>query len=161
MRVVAIFELATYLANKGVTHTIGMNIGGTVCLPGIAVSMGKAKHSSSIQDADRVVYLGDAAGFILTIESDPVLYHAGDTAVFGDMSLIRELYASEVAMLPIGGHFTMAPREAAVAIRPLQPKLVLPLHRGTFPQLTGTPQELAAMLSDPLIVSIVEPENAI
>jgi len=75
-----------------------------------------------------------------------VLYHAGDTAVFGDMKLIRELYRPEVAMLPIGGHFTMGPKEAAMATRLLEPTIVLPLHFGTFPALKGTPDELAALV---------------
>jgi L-ascorbate metabolism protein UlaG (beta-lactamase superfamily) len=83
---------------------------------------------------------------VLTIAEGPVLYHAGDTSVFGDMQLIRELYRPEVAMLPIGGHFTMDPREAALAVRYLTPRVVLPLHWGTFPPLTGTPQQLAALV---------------
>jgi L-ascorbate metabolism protein UlaG (beta-lactamase superfamily) len=82
----------------------------------------------------------------LTIADGPVLYHAGDTAVFSDMKLIRELYRPEVAMLPSGGHFTMGPREAALAVRFLEPKLVLPLHFGTFPPLKGTPEQLAALV---------------
>jgi L-ascorbate metabolism protein UlaG (beta-lactamase superfamily) len=76
-----------------------------------------------------------------------VLYHAGDTAVFGDMALIGEIYKPEVAMLPIGGHFTMGPREAAHAVRLLGAKAVLPLHFGTFPPLTGTPAELASLVN--------------
>jgi len=77
-------------------------------------------------------YVGVAAGYVLTVTEGPVLYHAGDTAVFGDMKLIRELYGPEVAMLPIGGHFTMGPKEAALATQFLAPKIVLPLHFGTF-----------------------------
>ena len=87
-----------------------------------------------------------AAGFVLSIAGGPVLYHAGDTAVFGDMQLVRELYRPEVAMLPIGGHYTMGPTQAALAVRYLAPKTVLPLHFGTFPPLTGTAEELAALV---------------
>jgi L-ascorbate metabolism protein UlaG (beta-lactamase superfamily) len=83
---------------------------------------------------------------VLTIADGPILYHAGDTTVFSDMQLIRELYQPSVAMLPIGGHFTMGPREAALAVRFLAPKTVLPLHFGTFPPLKGTPEELAALV---------------
>jgi L-ascorbate metabolism protein UlaG (beta-lactamase superfamily) len=90
--------------------------------------------------------VGVAAGFVLTIADGPVLYHAGDTAVFGDMKLIHELYRPEVAMLPIGGHYTMGPKEAALAVRLLQPQTVLPLHFGTFPPLKGTPDQLAALV---------------
>ena len=144
--VVAIYELAAYVADKGVTHTIGMNLGGTVQLDDVAATMVEARHSAGAQDERGTHYVGVAAGYVLTIADGPVLYHAGDTAVFGDMNLIRELYRPEVAMLPIGGHFTMGPREAALAVRFLEPKIVLPLHFGTFPPLKGTPEQLAALI---------------
>ncbi len=144
--VVAIYELAAYVAGKGVTNTIGMNLGGTVQLDDVAATMVDAKHSAGAQDEHGTRYVGVAAGYVLTIADGPVLYHAGDTAVFGDMKLIRELYHPEIAMLPIGGHFTMGPKEAALAASYLAPKKVLPLHFGTFPPLTGTPQELAALV---------------
>lgn len=145
--VVAIYELADYVAGKGVAHTIGMNLGGTVQLGDVAATMVEAKHSSSAQDEHGTHYVGVAAGYVLTIADGPVLYHAGDTAVFGDMKLIRELYKPEVVMLPIGGHFTMGPKEAALATQLLEPNVVLPLHFGTFPPLTGTPAQLAALAS--------------
>jgi L-ascorbate metabolism protein UlaG (beta-lactamase superfamily) len=144
--VVAIYELAAYLARKGVAHTIGMNLGGTVQLDDVAATMVEAKHSSAAQDEQGTHDVGVAAGFVLTIADGPVLYHAGDTAVFSDMKLIRELYRPKVAMLPIGGHFTMGPVEAAMAVRFLEPEIVLPLHFGTFPPLTGTPEQLAALV---------------
>jgi L-ascorbate metabolism protein UlaG (beta-lactamase superfamily) len=144
--VVAIYELANYVAAKGVAHTIGMNLGGTVQLGDVAATMVEAKHSAGVHDEDGTHYVGIAAGYVLTIADGPVLYNAGDTAVFSDMQLIRELYQPEIVMLPIGGHFTMGPREAAVAVRFLAPKTVLPLHFGTFPVLTGTPEQLAALV---------------
>ena len=144
--VVAIYELADYVAGQGASQTIGMNMGGTVQLDDVAATMVEAKHSDSAQDEKGVHYVGVAAGFVLSIAGGPVLYHAGDTAVFGDMSLIRELYKPTVAMLPIGDHFTMGPKEAAVASRLLAPQVILPLHFGTFPQLTGTPEELDALV---------------
>jgi len=144
--VVAIYELASYLAQKGVEKTIGMNLGGSVQLEDVAATMVEAKHSSAAQDEQETHDVGVAAGFVLTIADGPVLYHAGDTAVFGDMRLIQELYHPQVALLPIGGHFTMGPREAALAVRMLEPELVLPLHFGTFPMLKGTPEELAALV---------------
>jgi L-ascorbate metabolism protein UlaG (beta-lactamase superfamily) len=142
--VVAIYELAAYVEGKGVAKTIGMNLGGTVQLDDVAVTMVEAKHSSGAQDEAGTHYVGVAAGYVLSVADGPVLYHAGDTAVFGDMQLIRELYQPQVAMLPIGGHYTMGPTLAALAVRYLAPKTVLPLHFGTFPPLTGTPAELAA-----------------
>jgi len=144
--VVAIYELASYVGGKGVSNTVGMNLGGTVQLGDVAATMVEAKHSSAAQDEQGTHDVGVAAGFVLTVADGPVLYHAGDTAVFGDMSLIRELYQPTVAMLPIGGHFTMGPKEAAVAVRLLAPQVVLPLHFGTFPPLKGTPEQLAALV---------------
>jgi len=144
--VVAIYELADYVGRKGEFSTIGMNLGGTVQLGEVAATMVEAKHSAGAQDEKGSHYVGVAAGFVLTIAEGPVLYHAGDTAVFGDMSLIRELYHPEVVMLPIGGHFTMGPREAALAARLLTPKVILPIHFGTFPPLKGRPEELAALV---------------
>jgi L-ascorbate metabolism protein UlaG (beta-lactamase superfamily) len=144
--VVAIYELAAYLAGKGVAKTIGMNLGGTVQLDDVAATMVEAKHSSAALDEQGTHDVGVAAGFVLTIADGPVLYHAGDTAVFSDMKLIREIYRPKVAMLPIGGHFTMGPVEAAIAVRFLEPEIVLPLHFGTFPPLKGTPEQLAALV---------------
>jgi L-ascorbate metabolism protein UlaG (beta-lactamase superfamily) len=144
--VVAIYELADYVAGKGVARTIGMNLGGTVQLNDVAATMVEAKHSAGAQDEHGTHYVGVAAGYILAIAEGPVLYHAGDTALFGDMRLIGELYRPQVAMLPIGGHFTMGPKEAALAASYLGTAVVLPLHFGTFPPLKGTPQELAALV---------------
>jgi L-ascorbate metabolism protein UlaG (beta-lactamase superfamily) len=145
--VVAIYELAAYVKGKGVARTIGMNLGGTVQLDDVAATMVEAKHSAGAEDEFGTHYVGVAAGYVLTVSGGPVLYHAGDTAVFGDMKLIRELYRPTVAMLPIGGHFTMGPREAALATKYLDPEIVLPLHFGTFPPLTGTPAELASLVN--------------
>src|SRR3954451_23833254 len=147
--VVAVYELADYIARQGVAQdkTMGMNLGGTVELAEVAVSMVDAKHSSGAQDKDGTHYVGVAAGYVLHISNGPVLYHAGDTHVFGDMRLIAELYRPEVAMLPIGGHFTMGPKEAALAVQYLGARTILPLHFGTFPPLKGTPQQLAEQVS--------------
>lgn len=148
--VVAIVELAGYVAAKGVKSTVAFNIGGTVQLGDVAVTMVEATHSAAAQDDKGIHYAGVATGFVLTIADGPVLYHAGDTSVFGDMNLIARLYKPDVAMLPIGGFYTMGPKEAALAVEFLQPKAVLPIHFGTFPPLTGTPKELAALI-DPKI----------
>ena len=144
--VVAIYELAAYVESKGVTQAIRMNVGGTVQLDDVAATLVEAKHSAGAEDENGTHYVGVAAGFVLTITDGPVLPPAGDTAVFTDMNLIRELYRPQLAMLPIGGHFTMGPREAALAVRFLQPQAVLPLHFGTFPPLKGTPEELMALV---------------
>lgn len=144
--VVAIYELAAYVASKGVENTIGINLGGTVQLEDVAATMVDARHSAGAQDAQGTHYVGVAAGFVLTVAEGQVIYHAGDTTVFRDMELIRELYQPKVAMLPIGGHFTMGPKEAALAVRFIAPEVVLPLHFGTFPPLKGTPEQLASLV---------------
>ena len=145
-KVVAIYELAAYVGSKGVADTIGMNMGGSVEVGDAVATMVDAKHSAGAEDERGVHYTGVAAGFVIQVKNGPVLYHAGDTTVFGDMKLIAELYHPEVAMLPIGGFYTMGPKEAALAVRLLNPKTVLPIHFGTFPPLTGTPKELEALV---------------
>jgi L-ascorbate metabolism protein UlaG (beta-lactamase superfamily) len=144
--IVGIYELTDYIAKQGVEKTIGMNLGGTVKLDDVSVTMVDAKHSSGAQDKDGTHYVGVAAGYVITPDEGPVLYHAGDTCVFGDMRLIGELYKPEIAMLPIGGHFTMDPKEAAMAAKLLGAKTILPIHWGTFPMLTGTPAALTKLV---------------
>lgn len=145
--VVAIYELADYIAKQGVTQTKGMNLGGSVTLSDVTATMVDAKHSAGASDEKGTHYVGVATGFVLTVAGGPVLYHAGDTCVFGDMALIRELYQPRVVMLPIGGFYTMDPKEAALACKLLAPETVLPIHWGTFPPLTGTPAELAGLVA--------------
>ncbi len=147
--VVAIHEIQQYLLAKGLPNVTGMNIGGSYVTKGIKVTMVQAMHSSSIQEGNEIIYGGDAAGFVLTLEDGTTVYHAGDTGIFGDMALIGELYAPSVAILPIGNHYVMGPREAAYATKLIGPKVVIPMHYGSFPVLTGTvdefKQELAAL----------------
>jgi L-ascorbate metabolism protein UlaG (beta-lactamase superfamily) len=141
--VAAIVELAGWLESKGVENTIGFNKGGTINVDGIKVSMTHAIHSSSLEDR---LYAGDAAGFVIEFENGFKLYHSGDTCAFGDMAIIGELYRPDAAMLPIGGFYTMGPREAAIAVRMLGIKHVIPMHHGTFPALSGTPTALSEAL---------------
>ncbi len=136
--VVVIHELQQYLLAKGLPNVTGMNIGGSYHTKGIKVTMVPALHSSSIQEGQSLIYGGDPAGFVITLEDGFCLYYAGDTGLFSDMSLIRELYEPKVAMLPIGDHYVMGPKEAAYACKLIQPDEVIPMHYGTFPALTGT-----------------------
>ncbi len=147
-KVVGIYETCAWLESKGVTPTSGMNKGGTQKVGEIEVTMVNALHSCGIQDGDKIIYGGEACGYIIRLPGGLTVYHAGDTAVFGDMKLIGELYAPELALLPIGDHFTMGPREAAVAIRLLRVRHVVPMHYGTFPVLAGTPDSLRALTKD-------------
>ena len=122
-----------------------MNKGGTVEVAGLRVSMVPADHSAGDWNAggETTLYLGEPAGFVVELENGFRIYHAGDTAVFGDMTLIRDLFRPDLAMLPIGGHFTMDPVGAALATELLGVRHVLPIHWGTFPLLAGTPAQLA------------------
>jgi L-ascorbate metabolism protein UlaG (beta-lactamase superfamily) len=141
--VAAMVELAGWLQSKGVENTIGFNKGGTINVDGIKVSMTHAIHSGSTEDG---AYGGEPVGFVIEFENGFKLYHAGDTCAFSDMAIIGELYQPDVALLPIGDFYTMGPREAAIAVRMLGVKHVIPMHYGTFPALIGTP----AALSDAL-----------
>ncbi|HUO24364.1 MAG TPA: metal-dependent hydrolase [Candidatus Aquilonibacter sp.] len=140
--VIGIAELVAWLTKKGAKRTSMMNKGGTQTVGDIKVTMVHADHSCGIQDGDEMVYGGEACGYVIEFENGVKIYHAGDTNVFGDMAIIRELYNPEIAMIPIGDHFTMGPREAAYACSLLKPKTVIPMHFGTFPVLTGTPAAL-------------------
>jgi L-ascorbate metabolism protein UlaG (beta-lactamase superfamily) len=139
--IVAMIEITDWLERNGVDvgERPGPNKGGTVEAAGCRFTMTHAFHSSSSNDGE---YLGEAAGIVLEVENGTKLYFAGDTCVFGDMQLIRRIYAPEIAVLPIGGHFTMDPREAGVALELLGTRRCIPYHYGTFPLLTGTPDQL-------------------
>ncbi|MGA2812874.1 MAG: metal-dependent hydrolase [Candidatus Acidiferrum sp.] len=142
-KVVGMPELCGWLATKGLAKQgAEMNKGGTQQVGEFSVTMTHAFHSSGIADGDKTVYGGEAAGLLIRLPGGFTVYHAGDTCVFGDMKLIGELYAPDVALLPIGDHYTMGPREAAYAVKLLGVKDVIPMHYATFPVLTGTPEEL-------------------
>jgi L-ascorbate metabolism protein UlaG (beta-lactamase superfamily) len=148
-QVVAIFETAAWLGSKGVQNVTGMNKGGSVEVGPVTATMTHAVHSCGIREDDgRMVYGGEAAGYVLRLPGGRALYFAGDTSVFSDMQLIEQLYHPELAFLPIGDLYTMGPREAALACRLLKPKKVVPMHFGTFPPLQGRPNELAELLRD-------------
>jgi L-ascorbate metabolism protein UlaG (beta-lactamase superfamily) len=156
--VVSNFEIGAYLESQGVEHTIGMNKGGTLKEHGIDITMVHADHSSGISTEQGTVYGGEAAGYVMTLENGLTLYHAGDTNVFSDMRLIHDLYAPELALIPIGGHFTMGPKEAAYALGLLQVKTVIPMHYGTFPALSGTPEALKHLVAGTgVVVEALEP----
>ncbi|HEX2506041.1 MAG TPA: metal-dependent hydrolase [Gaiellaceae bacterium] len=141
--VVAMVEVSGFLERQGVEagSATAFNKGGTVEAAGVRFTMTDAKHSSSCPDGR---YGGEAAGFVIQFEDGTRVYAAGDTCVFGDMALIGRLYRPDVAILPIGGHYTMDPEQAAVALELLGVTRCVPCHYGTFPALTGTPDELRA-----------------
>ncbi|HEY7178921.1 MAG TPA: metal-dependent hydrolase [Gaiella sp.] len=122
------------------------NKGGTTSFAGVRVTLTDANHSSSNWQDGKIVYTGEPAGLVVRQEGGPTVYFSGDTNVFGDMALIRRLYSPDVAVLPIGDHFTMGPEEAALAAELIGAQRVLPCHYGTLPFLTGTPDALRPLL---------------
>jgi L-ascorbate metabolism protein UlaG (beta-lactamase superfamily) len=137
-------ELAGWLGNQGATETVGFGKGGAIEIAGLHVTMTNAVHSSSAPDGTP---LGDPAGFVIEAPGMPTIYAAGDTAVHSDMSLIGEIYEPAIAILPIGDHYTMGPRQAAYAARLVGCPDIVPGHYGTFGLLTGTPQALREELA--------------
>ncbi len=177
--VVGVFELMNNLGRLGIidaSKTIAMNKGGTVepLGRGIKVHMVPAEHSSSVDynaiglsspesKELRHVAGGEAVGFVVELENGFKIYHSGDTGVFGDMALINKLYSPDLALVCIGGHFTMDPEGAAYAVRELiRPKQVIPIHYGTYPVINRTPAEFKAALGDtPIEVLDVKPGQAV
>lgn len=151
---VAIVELARWLERKGLQQVIGMNIGGTVQVAGLDITMTPASHSSSVTEHDVTTPLGPATGFVVRTEDGRSFYFAGDTDLFGDMRLIAELHKPEIAFLPIGGHFTMGPEAAALAARMLAVRQVVPMHYGTSPVLAGRPDALRRLV-DPFGIDVL------
>jgi len=155
-QVVCMPEISRYLMGKGLENVVGMNKGGTYRFQDIDITMVHAVHSSSTTDDNETVYMGEAAGYVATMENGFSIYHAGDTGVFKDMEIIADLYHPELALLPIGSHYVMGPREAAYACKLLGPKWVVPMHYGTFPVLTGTPEafinEMAGLSATEVVV---------
>ena len=149
--VVGQIELLGWLEGQGVDvgEMPGTNKGGTRDVDGIKFTMTDARHSSSGPNGE---YLGEAAGFVVEVENGTKIYFAGDTNVFMDMQLIGRIYEPDVAILPIGDHFTMGPKEASVALELLGVSRCVPCHYGTFPLLHGSPDELAQLTDVELLV---------
>ena len=155
--VIAQVELRGWLAGRGLPQDASQaaNKGGTVRVNDVRITFTDANHSSSAFENDTFVYLGEPCGLVVRPDGGPTVYVAGDTNVFGDMALIKRLYAPDVAVLPIGDHYTMGPDEAAVAAELVGAERVVPSHYGTFDLLTGTPDALRPLL--PSGVELVAP----
>ena len=138
--IVAIYELAEYINSKG-ANGIGMNFGGTLDYEGIKISMVPALHSSGISESKFSHDGGLPAGFVIELNGKRV-YHAGDTGLFGDMKLIGEIYHPDVALLPVGGLFTMDTKLATIAAKWIRPKFVIPMHYSTWPPIKANPEEM-------------------
>ena len=177
--VVANFELSRQYIEMGRLESrkvIAMNKGGTVTPlgRGIKIHMVPAEHSSSMDlvispppdwttKMLRHLDAGAPVGYVVELENGFSIYLSGDTDVFGDMALINQFFKPDLAIVSIGGHFTMGPRRAAYAVRELlKPKQVIPIHYGTYPVINRTPAEFKAALGDTSIELLVpEPGQAL
>jgi L-ascorbate metabolism protein UlaG (beta-lactamase superfamily) len=155
--VAAIFDLTTWLQQQGVEPVTGGNKGGTMPVQGLKVTLVNAVHSSTFDFDGTRLDLGDPCGLIIELEDGYRIYNAGDTAVFGDMALIKELYHPDLCILPVGDFFTMGPLEAAKAVELLGATDVLCQHYGTFPLLTGRPADLRARVADSVTIHELAP----
>ncbi len=155
--VYCIFEIAQYLSTQGV-EAVGMNIGGCVEHDGLKFCMVEASHSSAVIEGNSIIYLGNPAGFVITLENGFKIYHAGDTGLFGGLGMIGEFYKPDLVMLPIGGHFTLGPEEAAYAVSLLKPAHIIPMHFGTFPLLKGKVEDFIESLPDEYKDKVIIPE---
>ena len=160
--VYGVVELRGWLSTQGLDEdaTQALNKGGTAHVDDVSITFTDAKHSSSAWVDDKPLYLGEPAGIVLGVEGAGKIYFAGDTCVFGDMSLIGRIYEPDVAVLPIGDHYTMGPKEAAVAAELLGVKRMVPCHWGTFGLLTGTPDACRELMSDCEVVAL-EPGQSV
>ncbi len=145
---IAVYDLATYLAGKGVANIDPGNTGGTIPGRGFEVSFTQAHHSSSIQDENgNMVYLGNPCGIVLNTEGKRI-YHMGDTDIFGDMALINEFYAPDIGFVPVGDRFTMGAKQAATACkRYFDFRTIVPMHYAAFPIIDQDPSKFLAEMA--------------
>lgn len=159
--VIATYELCNLIGMKHPKAKLEhMNMGGTVELDGVSFSLTRAYHSSSLESETGPMYAGMPCGVVIRADGLSTYYQAGDTDVFSDMKLIAEIFAPKVVALPIGDRFTMGPLGASLAARMLQPSNILPIHYGTFPMLTGTPEAFREALPADLKPRLVVPKVA-
>ncbi len=151
-KVISIYEIAVYLSKFGI-DTIGMNFGGKYKYKDVEIYLFPAIHSSSIiDDRDNIIYLGNPGSFVIKIDNRTI-YHAGDTMVFSDMKLIRDIVGKiDLALLPIGGLFTMDIEQAKIAIELLKPSKVIPMHYNTFSLIKANPHELKEIVKDSEVI---------
>jgi len=160
-KVVAINEIAKVLAAEGM-ETEAMNIGGTIEVDGVSFTMTPALHSNWLESGGAGFYGGAAAGYVIRMDGTSV-YHAGDTALFSDMKLIRDLYRPDMALLPIGGRFTMGPDEAMMAAEFIGAKLVIPMHYNTWPMIEQDPMAFKRTIerTTDIEVAVLEPGESL
>ncbi len=149
-KIIGMFELMVCLQSAGVApgDVIGMNIGGEATFKNISFAMLPAVHSSTFFAGEKMIPAGLACGYVLTFENGRRIYHAGDTWLFSEMEFIRRIYKPEIAILPVGGHYTMNLKAALIAAEMLSPEVVMPMHYDTFPPISAVPGELESGLAE-------------
>jgi L-ascorbate metabolism protein UlaG (beta-lactamase superfamily) len=148
---VSIYEIADAAAQKGL-QTESMNVGGTVTVNGVAVSLVPAIHTAGLG--------GTATGTVVEMDGKKV-YHAGDTGLTMEMQLIGEMYRPDIGFLPIDGRFNMTPRLAAKAVELLKIPKVVPIHYDTFPLVNSSPEEFKRLVGDKSKVIIIKPGETV
>ena len=158
---IAITETAKILASRGM-KVEGMNIGGTITVEGVRFTMTTAVHSGGLEIEGSMHYGGGACGYVIELDGIKV-YHAGDTALFSDMKLIRDLYHPEVALLPIGGRYTMGPNEAMIAATYIGAPLIIPMHYSSWPTIEQDPSsfKFAIERTTDMKVQILQPGSSL
>ncbi|MDX1638427.1 MAG: metal-dependent hydrolase [Balneolaceae bacterium] len=154
-QVVSIVELSGLLKNHGLPEkqAVEFNKGGTIDFDDFSVTLVSANHSSSFGGE----YAGDPGGLVITFE-DFTFYHLGDTNIFADLELYGELYEPDMIAVPMGDYYTMGPAEAAWACEMIGADYALPIHYGTFPVLTGSPEEFRDLVEDSSATEVLIPE---
>lgn len=148
-KIVANYEVCMYLATKGAKAIDPMNTGGTTDQDGFRVTFVRADHSATMIDGDHFTPLGLPNGIVVRAEGEPVVYHMGDTDLFGDMALIQERYRPDVLMVPVGDRFTMGAEGAAFAVkRFFKPRAVIPCHYGSFPIIAPSAEPFVTAMAD-------------
>ncbi len=162
-KIVTNHEIGVWLGSKGIDgeSIIAGNQGGTIEVDGIHVTLVHAEYSCGITEDGGMIYGGEACGFVIEFENGFSVYFAGDTDVFGDMALIKELGNFDVAFLPIGGFYTMGPERAAKAVSLLGVKTVVPMHFSTFPILSGRPDQLQELVGNKVKVLDIKPGDTV
>lgn len=154
--VVSTFEIASFCEGQGVEKVHGMNIGGGFDFPFGRVKLTPAVHTGSVAGDDDGTHTTDCAGFLLTL-GETRLYHAGDTALIMDLQLLRG--EVDIALLPIGDNFTMGPTDAARAVEFIEPRVVIPIHYGTWPVIDQDPEHFRTLVGSKAEVVVLEPEK--
>ncbi len=155
-KVLGILELVSLLQKHGLPQdkSLDINKGGTVAFDDFKVTMTSANHSSSF----RGEYAGDPAGLVIRFSDGYTVYDAGDTNIMQDMALYGELYKPDMALIPIGDHYTMDPVEATLAVKLIKPKIAVPIHYGTWPPLTGSPQKFKELVENETSTKVLIPK---